>query len=181
MKHASLAMVVGCLAVGLSACAQNPHAGHGDGHSGHSHAQYAGLQKRTIKALSEQQIADIRAGRGMSLAMPAELNGYPGPSHVLELAGPLALTEPQRARTQALFEQMQREARAAGEELIASETVLDQLFKGRTVTPALLSQATARAAAAQGALRETHLRFHLSMMEVLTPAQVATYNRLRGY
>jgi Spy/CpxP family protein refolding chaperone len=181
MKRLTPALILVCAALTLTACAQNPHAGHGDGHSGHSHAQYAGFQNRTIKALSEQQIADIRAGRGMSLALPAELNGYPGPSHVLELAGPLGLTEPQRARTQALFEQMQREARAAGEELLAAEIALDNLFRNRQATPALLAQATARAAAAQGTLRETHLRFHLSMMEVLSPAQVATYNRLRGY
>ena len=47
---------------------------------------YAGFEKRAIKALSEQQIADLRAGRGMTLALAAELNGYPGPVHVLEHA-----------------------------------------------------------------------------------------------
>jgi len=46
---------------------------------------YAGMQTRSIKALSDQQIADLKAGRGMGLALPAELNGYPGPIHVLEL------------------------------------------------------------------------------------------------
>jgi hypothetical protein len=45
---------------------------------------YAGMQTRSIKALSEQQIADLKAGRGMGLALPAELNGYPGPAHVLD-------------------------------------------------------------------------------------------------
>ena len=43
---------------------------------------YAGMQTRPIKALSEQQVADLGAGRGMGLALAAELNGYPGPSHV---------------------------------------------------------------------------------------------------
>jgi hypothetical protein len=36
---------------------------------------YAGMQTRPIKALSEQQISDLNAGRGMGLAMAAELNG----------------------------------------------------------------------------------------------------------
>jgi hypothetical protein len=72
-------------------------------------------------------------------------------------------------------------ARAAGEDWIAAEAALDTLFKDRQVTPALLSQATARAATAQGRLRETHLRYHLLMMEVLSPEQVTQYNRLRGY
>src|SRR5215216_2241767 len=51
---------------------------------------YAGLQARPLKALSEAQIADLRAGRGMTLALAAELNGYPGPLHVIELADALA-------------------------------------------------------------------------------------------
>jgi hypothetical protein len=53
---------------------------------------YAGMQMRLIKALSEQQIADLKAGRGMGLALPAELNGYPGPIHVLELSDELGLS-----------------------------------------------------------------------------------------
>jgi hypothetical protein len=32
---------------------------------------------RSIKALSDQQVSDLRAGRGMGLALAAELNGYP--------------------------------------------------------------------------------------------------------
>jgi hypothetical protein len=54
-----------------------------------AHAQqpaspYAGYQQRPVKAPSEQQVADLRAGRGIGLALAAELNGYPGPVHVLE-------------------------------------------------------------------------------------------------
>lgn len=53
---------------------------------------YAGMQSRPIKALSDQQLSDLRAGRGMGLALAAELNGYPRPSHVLELANQLGLS-----------------------------------------------------------------------------------------
>jgi hypothetical protein len=60
------------------------------------HQPYAGLQARPIKALSEQQVADLRAGRGMGLALAAELNGYPGPLHVLELSKELDLGQSQR-------------------------------------------------------------------------------------
>jgi len=42
-----------------------------------SQQPYAGLQNRSIKTLSDQQIADLNAGRGMGLALAAELNGYP--------------------------------------------------------------------------------------------------------
>ena len=47
---------------------------------------YAGMQNRAIKALSDEQIAQLRAGKGMALALAAELNGYPGPLHALDLA-----------------------------------------------------------------------------------------------
>ena len=70
---------------------------------------YAGMERRAVKAFSEQQIADLNAGRGMGLALAAELNGYPGPVHVLELADALLLTHEQRTRTKALFEAMKAE------------------------------------------------------------------------
>ena len=71
---------------------------------------YAGLQTRPLKALSGEDLADLREGRGMGLALAGELNGYPGPKHVLELARELNLTEAQRARTQELFDAMKAEA-----------------------------------------------------------------------
>lgn len=163
---------------------QHSHGGHQQGANapgGHQHSPYAGMQNRAIKALSEQQLADLRAGKGMSFALPAELNGYPGPSHVLELAEPLKLSVEQSSRTRALFEQMQRESAAAGEALIAAEAELDALFRDKRATPPRLTAAAGKAAQAQGVVRETHLRYHLRMMEVLTAEQVAAYNRLRGY
>lgn len=146
-----------------------------------AHSGYAGMQERAIKALSDQQIADLRAGRGMTLALPAELNGYPGPAHTLELAGPLGLSEEQTQKTKALFAQMQAEARQAGEQVIAGEHQLDRLFKDRKGSVATLEEATAKAARAQGQLRAVHLRYHLLMLDVLTPAQASRYNQLRGY
>lgn len=149
----------------------------------HQHGQspYAGMQRRAIKALSEQQTAELRAGKGITLAMPAELNGYPGPAHVLELATPLGLSDDQKRQTRALFEQMQDEAKALGETAIAREDELDRLFREKTATADSVREATANAARAHGKLRESHLQYHLRTVEVLTPAQVAMYNRLRGY
>ena len=72
-------------------------------------------------------------------------------------------------------------ARTLGEQVLAAERALDRLFKDRRVAPESLAAATSRAAAAHGQLRESHLRYHLAMMDVLTPEQVTQYNRLRGY
>ncbi len=142
---------------------------------------YAGMQTRPIKALSEQQVADLGAGRGMGLALAAELNGYPGPSHVLELADRLELSAEQRARVQTLFDSMKREALPIGARLLEQEAELDRLFAGHTVTPDSLKASTAAVAVTQGELRETHLKYHLSTAALLTPVQMQRYADLRGY
>jgi len=149
---------------------------------GHTHqTPYAGFQSREIKALSPQQIDDLKAGKGMSLALPAELNGYPGPSHALELAEPLKLSVEQKKRLQDLFDSMSKEAKAIGLEVIEAERKLDGLFKNKTVNPQNLKEATQASAEAQARLRESHLRYHLDTVAVLNAEQVAAYNRLRGY
>ena len=148
---------------------------------GQGHHAYAGLEQRAVKALSEQQIADLRAGRGMGLALPAELNGYPGPSHVLENADALGLSAEQREHTKGLFEAMKAEAVPVGERLIEQEAKLDRLFADREVTPANLNAVTEEIGMTQARLRQTHLKFHLAMMDVLSPAQVERYRELRGY
>src|SRR6266849_1691890 len=101
---------------------------------------YSGMQTRPIKALSEQQVADLKAGRGMGLALAAELNGYPGPSHVLELADKLDLSADQRARIQKLFALMKQEALPLGTKLIDQEAELDRQFANRAVTPDSLNR-----------------------------------------
>jgi hypothetical protein len=142
---------------------------------------YAGMQTRPIKALSEQQVADLGAGRGMGLALAAELNGYPGPSHVLELADKLDLSTAQRATVQGLFDSMKAEAVPLGARLIEQEADLDKQFAGHTVTPESLKASTAAVAMTQGVLRETHLKYHLSTVAVLSPGQMQRYAELRGY
>jgi hypothetical protein len=142
---------------------------------------YSGMQTRSIKALSEQQVADLTAGRGMGLALAAELNGYPGPSHVLGLADKLDLSAEQRARVQELFDSMRKEALPLGSKLIEQETELDRQFSNHTVTPATLKSATAAIAATQGELRETHLKYHLTTVTLLTDGQRQQYSKMRGY
>jgi len=147
----------------------------------HAEQPYAGLQTRPIKALSEQQVADLSAGRGMGLALAAELNGYPGPAHVLELADKLELSTDQRAGIQRLFDSMKAEALPLGAKLLEQEADLDNQFASHTVTPESLKASTAAVAATQGVLRETHLKYHLSTVAVLSPGQMQRYAELRGY
>ncbi len=149
--------------------------------SAQQHQPYAGLEQRAIKALSDQQIADLSAGRGMSLALAAELNGYPGPRHVLELAEPLQLSAAQRTRTADLMAAMTAEATPLGAEIIQHEAALDRLFASKSASEDQLRPLLAELGARQGALRLTHLKYHLAMVELLPPEQVAHYQALRGY
>lgn len=142
---------------------------------------YAGLQNRSIKTLSEQQIADLTAGRGMGLALAAELNGYPGPLHSIELASGLNLSPEQIAKLKTLFEAMKAETIPLGISLISQERNLNNDFARRTITLANLETTTQRIGATQAALRAAHLKYHLATVALLTPEQVSRYNKLRGY
>jgi Spy/CpxP family protein refolding chaperone len=165
------------LACGLLAAASfAQHAGHGSGAP-----PYAGLQQREIKALSPEESRALLEGQGMRLALAAELNGYPGPAHVLELAQPLQLTPQQRQATQALMDAHKAEARALGAEVVEAERALDRAFAQKSVTEAELARLTARSAELQARLRTAHLRTHLQQAALLTPHQVAHYQSLRGY
>ena len=142
---------------------------------------YAGMQTRPIKALSAQQIDDLKAGRGMGLALAAELNGYPGPAHVLELSEKLALSPEQNERIQKLFESMKAESTPIGARLIEQESALDQQFASRSITPDALKKATTQIGATQAELRNAHLKYHLEMALILSPDQMKQYAELRGY
>jgi hypothetical protein len=78
---------------------------------------YVGQESREIKALSAQEVSDYLSGRGMGLAKTAELNGFPGPAHVLEFAAELGLTSEQKSKTEVLFKKMQAQAIPLGEQL----------------------------------------------------------------
>ena len=161
------------LAWALAACASSA--------AGTSAAPYAGQQSRGIKALSSEDVEGYLAGKGMGFAKAAELNGYPGPSHVLELASKLGLSEEQRSKTETLFRSMQARAAAAGRELVDAEGRLDQLFASRAVTPEAMSGTLSEIGALQAKLRSAHLEAHLAQVKILSATQVAEYVRLRGY
>jgi Spy/CpxP family protein refolding chaperone len=142
---------------------------------------YTGLGGREIKALSVDSIEAYRNGEGMGYAMAAELNSYPGPKHVLELAEPLGLSAEQREATTAAFEAMHAEAVRLGEEIVGLERRMDALFASGEMDESRLRALVAEAGRLQGELRYAHLRAHLTMRSILTAEQVATYDRLRGY
>jgi hypothetical protein len=142
---------------------------------------YAGQESRSIKALSQEDIAALRKGEGMGMAKAAELNGYPGPLHVLPLARDLRLAETQVSQVTEIRNRMSNAALPLGVELIERERLLDRLFEQGQITPEQLTAETSAIGEIQGRLRAVHLAAHLETRAILSAEQVAQYNQLRGY
>jgi hypothetical protein len=151
-------------------------------HGGHGPASpYAGEQTRAIKSLSEDDIAELRRGGGWGLAKAAELNGMPGPAHLLELKDAVPLSEEQVAAVGEIFATMKADAIAEGERLIAHEQALENAFRARSVTYDSLRRMLAKIEESRSALRYIHLAAHLRASALLNGEQIARYVELRGY
>jgi hypothetical protein len=183
--NAVLPILAAALALSATPAAAQHGRHHGHGappvHAADPARPYAGLEGRAITSLSEEQVADLLAGRGMGLALAAELNGYPGPMHVLEHAEALRLTPAQRATAEALRDRMAGEARVLGARIVGLERELDALFAGGAADTGRLAALTAAIGALNGRLREVHLATHIGMRDALDATQRAAYARLRGY
>jgi hypothetical protein len=142
---------------------------------------YTDAAGHAIKALSPQQIENLRDGKGMGLALAAELNAYPGPKHVLELADELDLTDGQRDASRKLLDAMQQQAQTIGAELINAERTLDRLFANAEAESVLLKAALQHIGRLRAELRFAHLDAHIRQRELLDDEQVKRYIHLRGY
>lgn len=146
-----------------------------------SQSPYAGHAGREIKALSPDEVEQYLDGQGMGYALAAELNGYPGPKHVLELADELELDDEQRAAVQASFDRMQARARDLGRRVVEMERRIDRAFASGEVEAETLREDLATLGELQADLRFAHLDAHLETKAILTAEQVARYAALRGY
>lgn len=142
---------------------------------------YAGQESREIKSLSNKQIANYQAGAGMGFARAAELNHYPGPKHVLELADELALSDEQIMQTREIFDEMKARAMSLGKELVQKEQALDAQFAAGSIDESTLESMLMEIGELRASIRYTHLRAHLEQKSVLSGEQVEKYDSLRGY
>ena len=146
-----------------------------------AHQPYKGFIARDIASLSDEDIRQLQSGAGWGLALPAELNGHPGPLHVLELVEELALSEDQVTRVTQLYDEMRAEAVVAGRALVAAERALDMGFSAGGLVAGELRRLVQSAEEARAELRYIHLSRHLATVEILSRHQIATYSVLRGY
>lgn len=134
-----------------------------------------------VNTLTAEQIDDYLSGHGMGLAKVAELNGYPGPAHVLPLADDLELTSEQRQKTEALKSRVVAEATRIGKRIVRQEQALDALFAAKKADPKTVAALTDEIGRLQGRLRQVHLQAHLEQTRLLSAVQLTHYAQLRGY
>jgi hypothetical protein len=142
---------------------------------------YAAQLDSAVRGLSAQEVDDLRNGRGAGYARMAELNSYPGPRHVLDLQQQLQLSAQQIEQIEAIFAQMNAEAKQIGQTIVTRETQLSAVFASGVITKQELEARTQELGELYGQFRATHLRAHVQTTPILSADQIAAYNRLRGY
>ena len=148
----------------------------------HKHTSpYAGEEARQIKSLSQSDIKALQAGSGWGLAKAAELNGVPGPVHLLEMQEHISLTADQIESIEAIFANMKKEATRLGQVLIEQETDLDEMFRSGVPSSDKLESLVYAIGKTRSALRYTHLHAHLKTPKILTAQQLEMYINIRGY
>ena len=173
-------LVVGVVSGGVAGAMTPVHAEHNP-KSHNTHTGYSGMESRAIKALSREQIADLHEGKGMGASLPAELNGVPGPLHVLQLREPLKVTASQAAELERITAAMRDEAQSLGRQVVEAEAQLDRAFASGAADEKRVRESAMRIAELQGRLRAVHLVAHLQTKALLSHEQVVAYNQLRGY
>lgn len=131
-----------------------------------------------VASLTAADSAAYLRGEGRGMALAAELNGFPGPRHVLQVADSLALTPEQRTAIAALEARMSDEVRPLGAALAATELALDSLFAAGAATPPGVDRLLGRWAGLSARLRAAHLRAHIAARALLSPDQLARYRAL---
>lgn len=144
-------------------------------------SKYAGEEKRNIKSLSGDDLDELRRGGGWGLAKAAELNGIPGPAHLLELKDDIALSKDQMIEITKIYKEMRAQAIEQGVRLISLEQDLETLFRNGSANQATLRSALKKIAETRMELRYIHLATHLETPKILSKDQITKYNELRGY
>ena len=144
-------------------------------------SKYVGQENREIKSLSESDIEELKHGRGWGLAKVAELNGVPGPAHLLEMEKEIGLNPKQVEEIEILYQNMKKQAIPLGLKLIELERNLNNHFANGTITENLLHELLEQIAQVRQGLRYVHLSAHLKTPAILTAEQIDLNNQLRGY
>ena len=129
----------------------------------------------TLKSLTPDEVKGYVEGSGMGQAKVAELNGYPGPMHLLERKDELKLTSEQVRSLEELKTRMTTEAIKYGTDVIEAEKQLNKLFAGGNATEEQVRGAVVKSEESKANVRYAHLKAHLASRRILTPSQLKAY------
>ena len=153
---------------------------HGEQHN-NFRSLYAEQLDSPVRGLSSSEVDNLLNGKGAGYARMAELNGYPGLRHVLDLSSELKLSAQQTEEIEVAFEQMQSQAKSLGKTIVSKEQELSEAFASGKITNTELEKQTQELARLYGELRKTHLQAHLEINPLLSAEQIKKYNQIRGY
>jgi hypothetical protein len=134
-------------------------------------------------AASAQVPADkeaLLAGDGAGQGMYAELNGYPGPKHVLDLASTLNLSAEQKRLLTEIYKGMSARARELGTRIVRVEDELNTAFRQGLVNERSVTDDAEQIGRLRGRLRAVHLTAHIKTKDILSRAQLDMYKSLRA-
>lgn len=121
----------------------------------------------------------LEQGSGAGVAMYADLNGYPGPKHILEMEHQLNLNLGQIRAIETVLDEMSEQARAKGKTIVKKEQELNALFRTGTAELEAVSRLATDIGRLRGELRAIHLTAHIHAKQILTDEQTRRYNELR--
>ena len=173
--HKTMPLLFGC--AGLFAIASTAALAQHD----HPTSPYAHGRSSEISSLTTAEVHALRNGEGMGLARAAELNHFPGPKHLLELAPELNLDHAQVERIEAIRERMKRRAVAKGKEILEAERHLASMFDSGQPSVSGVKRVTEHLGIMRGELQAIHLLAHVETTGVLSDEQIEGYDRIRGY
>jgi Spy/CpxP family protein refolding chaperone len=142
---------------------------------------YATQLDSPIRGLSTQEVNDLLNGRGAGYARMAELNGYPGPRHILDLDRELKLSSNQILQIESVFERMQANAKEVGQQIIRREKQLSAAFASGKINETEMQTNIEELGKLYSQFRAIHLMAHLQIKPLLKLEQIDRYNKLRGY
>lgn len=132
------------------------------------------------RTISQAEVDALLLGQGMGMAAAAEINGYPGPRHALDLKEELNLTPDQRFAISRLMGATLGQTRALGQRIVDAERRLDTDMATGQLSSDQVKARLENIASLRAQLRFTHIDAHLKTKKILTQDQVARYYELRG-
>jgi hypothetical protein len=130
IKYFLLASVISLVSVTTVFAQQHQH---GEQHN-NFRSPYAEQLDSPVRGLSSEEVNNLLNGKGAGYARMAELNGYPGLRHVLDLSSHLNLSSQQEKEIQAAFNLMQSQAKRIGKTIVSKEQELSESFASGKIT-----------------------------------------------